>query len=105
MSSLTDIAVCADVIRGHWSVETLHYHLDVNFLEDDIEIIDRTAFQNLSLLNKMALSLAKLIAPLLKKSVRTTRKHIGWNVDTIIKSFRVLDEDIIAETIKNVKCR
>jgi len=32
----------------------LHWHLDNNFFEDDIEIADRTAYQIISLLNKMA---------------------------------------------------
>ena len=104
MSSLTDVVLCADVIRGHWSVENLlHYHLDVNFFEDETMIIDRVAFQNISLMNKMALSITKLIAPLLKKSVRLTKKHIGWNVDTITKSFCFLDEDILEEMLLNVK--
>jgi len=104
MTSLTDVVLCADVIRGHWSIENqLHWHLDVNYLEDDTEIIDRNAFQNRSLMNKMALSLTKLIAPLLKKSVRTTKKVIGWNKDSILDAFCVLDEDILFSAITNVK--
>jgi len=106
ISSLTDLELCADVIRGHWSIENqLHWHLDVNFLEDSTEIIDRTAFQNFSLLNKMALSLLKLIAPILKNSVRTTKKHVGWNIDVLIQAFRILDEDILADAILNVKVK
>jgi predicted transposase YbfD/YdcC len=105
IASITDVNVCADAIRGHWSVEVLHWHLDCNFGEDDTEIIDRNAFQNFSLLNKMALSLSKLIAPLLKCSVRSTRKRVGWDVDILLKAFCILDEDILAETLKNVKTR
>ena len=104
ISSVTDVELCADVIRGHWAVENqLHWHLDVNFLEDATEIIDRTAFQNFSLLNKMALSLLKLIAPVLKHSVRATKKRVGWNIDVLIQAFRILDEDILANAVLNVK--
>jgi predicted transposase YbfD/YdcC len=104
ISSITDITLCADAIRGHWSVENqLHWHLDVNFWEDDTEILDRTAFQNFSLLNKMALSMLKLVAPLLNESVRSSRKHIGWDTEILISTFRVLDEDMLAAAALNVK--
>jgi len=108
ISSITDAELCADVIRGHWSIENqLHWHLDVNFLEDATEIIDRAAFQNFSLLNKMSLSLLKIVAPLLQrnKSVRGARKRVGWNMDILINAFRVIDEDILAEAILNVKTK
>jgi predicted transposase YbfD/YdcC len=104
ISSLKDVILCADVIKGHWEIEnSLHWHLDVNFFEDDTEIIDRTAFQNFSLMNKMALAMLKLVAPLLKCSVRLSRKCMGWDVDTLIRSFRALDEDILEATMQNVK--
>ena len=108
LSSITDAELCADVIRGHWSIENqLHWHLDVNFLEDATEIIDRTAFQNFSLLNKMALSLLKLAAPLMprNKSVRGTRKRIGWNMDILLDAFRVIDEEALVDAMQNVKAK
>jgi predicted transposase YbfD/YdcC len=103
IASLADIELCAQSIRGHWSVEVLHWHLDVNYLEDDTEIIDRVAFQNKSLLNKMALTLTKLIAPILKNSIRLTKKIIAWDLNTFLDAFRILDEDILAEALLNVK--
>jgi predicted transposase YbfD/YdcC len=104
IASITDVELCADVIRGHWAVENqLHWRLDVNFLEDSTEIIDRFAFQNFSLLNKMALSLLKLVAPMQKQSVRSTRKLVGWNTDILIQAFRMLDEDMLAEAVLNIK--
>ena len=104
ISSLTDVILCAQAIRGHWAVENqLHWNLDVNYLEDDIEVIDRNAFQNRSLLTKMALSLTKLIAALKKKSISITKYLLGWNDTEIINAFRFLDEDIISESLANVK--
>jgi predicted transposase YbfD/YdcC len=104
ITSMTDLVLCADSIRGHWSVENLlHWHLDLNFFEDSIEITDRTAFQNISLMNKMALSLLKFVAPLLKCSVRASRKHIGWDIGSVLSTFRLLDEDLVAAALLNVK--
>ena len=106
ISSITDIDVCTDAIRGHWSVENqLHWHLDCTMDEDTTEIIDRNAFQNVSLLNKMALSLLKLIAPLIKVSVRRTRKCIGWDDSILLNAFRILDEDIVAEAMLSAKAK
>jgi predicted transposase YbfD/YdcC len=104
ITSLTNVELCADAIRGAWSVENeLHWHLDCNFSEDDIEIADRTAYQNISLLNKMALSLLKLIAPLMDCSLRSSRKQISWDGDILLSVFCALDEDMIADAILNVK--
>jgi len=106
ISSLRDIELCADIIRGHWSIENqLHWHLDVNFFEDATEIIDRNAFQNFSLLNKMALSLFKLIAPFLKQSVRAAKKRVGWDIDVLLGVFRIIDEDILAEAMLNTRIK
>ena len=106
ISSTTDIETCADAIRGQWSIENnLHWHLDVNFLEDSAELIDRIAAQNFSLLRKMALSLFKLIAPILKCSVRSSKKRVGWTSDILLRAFRVLDEDILTEALLNAKIK
>ena len=68
ITSFNDVELCADAIRGHWSVENqLHWHLDYKFHEDDNTTVDRQAFTNLSILNKIALSLFKLLQPLMKK--------------------------------------
>jgi predicted transposase YbfD/YdcC len=106
IASVTDAELCADIIRGHWAVENeLHWHLDVNFLEDGIQIADRCAFRNFSLINKMALSLLKLVAPIQKVSVRSTRKLFGWNHGILMDAFRVLDEDLIAAALLDVKAK
>lgn len=100
LSSLLDVETCASAIRGHWSVENqLHWHLDVNFLEDDNMTTDRNAFQNFSLMNKLALSITKLASTILKTSVRSSRKIMGWEIDTINKILCTFDEDILTEAL------
>jgi hypothetical protein len=98
------VELCADCIRGHWSVENqLHWNLDANFDEDDNMTVDSNAFQNFSLMNKLSLSLLKLVAPIVKKSIRATRKISGWDIDKSVKILCALDEDILANAMMNVK--
>lgn len=104
ITSLRDVELCADCIRGHWSVENqLHWNLDANFDEDDNMTVGRNAFQNFSLMNKLSLSLLKLVAPIVKKSIRATRKISGWDIDKSVKILCALDEDILANAMMNVK--
>lgn len=104
ITSLSDISLCAEAIRGHWSVENkLHWHLDYSFSEDDNSTMDKKAFTNLSLINKMCLSLCKLAQPLMgKSSLRVIRKRFSWNLEgnlsLLLNSF---DETVLRETLKN----
>lgn len=103
IASLTYVETCADGIRGHWSVEnSLHWQLDANFEEDDNMTVDRNAFHNFSLMNKLALSLTKLASYVLKKSVRSTRKITGWDIDSIVKILCAFDEDILTNALMSV---
>lgn len=48
-------------IRTHWSIENgLHWHLDVSFNEDAAKVRGRQASENLSILRKFCLNLAKI---------------------------------------------
>lgn len=102
ISSLTDVELCAEAIRGHWSVENkLHWQLDYSFYEDDNTTIDKKAFNNYSLLNKMALSLCKLAKPIIgSPSIRTTRKCFGWNyLESIALLLKSFDEKTLRDAI------
>lgn len=103
IASVTDVKLCADVIRGHWGIEnTLHWHLDVNFSEDDNTTIDKNAFNNLSIINKMVLSLLKLAQPIFDNhSIRSMRKEFSWNLeDNLSKVLNFFDEDELFTTIE-----
>ena len=45
--------------RMEWSVETMHWLLDVHFNEDDCRIEDKTVQQNLNIVRKIALNSIK----------------------------------------------
>lgn len=55
-----DVELFARTVREHWSVEIMHWHLDVTFKEDANTTLDKTAAQNLNIINKWCLSILKL---------------------------------------------
>lgn len=66
-------------IRGHWSIENgLHWVLDVVFREDARRVYDRTAAENVALLNRLALSLLR--GDTSKSSLKVKRKRAGWQI-------------------------
>ena len=66
-------------IRGHWRIENgLHWVLDVVFREDARRVYDRTAAENVALLNRLALSLLRGAPG--KSSMKVKRKQAGWSL-------------------------
>jgi len=49
----------SEAVRGHWSIESMHWILDVNFREDDSRTRERTLGNNLSWLRRFAVTLLK----------------------------------------------
>ena len=56
-----DAKEIARAIRGHWMVESYHWHLDVTFREDADRTLDKHVAYNMNILRKLALNLLKLI--------------------------------------------
>lgn len=102
ITSLTDVELCADSIRSHWGIENqLHWHLDVTFGEDDNSTMDKNAFNNLSILNKMALTLLKLIQPAYKFGLKSIRKKFGWDLITeLTRMLNLLDEGQLRQALQ-----
>lgn len=50
----------ARAIRGHWMVESYHWHLDVTFREDDNHTLEKQASFNLNIIRKLALNVLKI---------------------------------------------
>ena len=48
-------------IRGHWMVESYHWHLDVTFREDANHTLEKDAAYNLNIMKKMALNMLKVV--------------------------------------------
>ena len=56
-----DIELFSRSVRGHWSVESMHWHLDVTFKEDTNKIIDKRVAENLNIIRKWCISILKMI--------------------------------------------
>ena len=102
ISSLTNVDVCVDAIRGHWSIENqLHWHLDVSFGEDRNSTTDKNAFNNLSIINKISLTLFKLIQPIMGIGLEAIRKCVVWNLEGMLSLLLCLfDESVLKEAMK-----
>jgi len=62
--------------------------------------MDKNALTNLSILNKMALTLLKLIQPTLKIGLRGIRKLFGWDlINQLTNMLKLLDEEAIADAL------
>lgn len=104
ITSLRDVETCAQAIRGHWGVENnLHWHLDYSLMEDMNSTLDKSAFNNLSLINKMVLSLCKLAQPIMGNvSIRIIRKQFSWKYEqTLAQLLSCFDAEAIQGALEN----
>lgn len=79
ISSLkSDIKQISRAVREHWSIESMHWHLDVTFREDANTTIDKMAAQNQNIIRKWSLSILKTAEVSRHKlSMRKKRYVIG----------------------------
>lgn len=76
-SHRTNAKAMSRAIRSHWSIEnSLHWVLDVVFREDARRLYNRTAAENISLLNRIAVSVLR--GDTSKGSMKVKRKRNGW---------------------------
>lgn len=87
ISSLSpDIELFSRAVRQHWSVEIMHWHLDVTFKEDANTTQDKTAAQNLNIINKWSLSILKLLQIGSRKlSMRKKRFYISMKAEEYLE--------------------
>ena len=71
----------AAAIRSHWSIESMHWVLDVTFKEDQSRLRRGHGARNMALVRRLAFNLVR--AGRGKTSIKTTRKAAGWDPDLI----------------------
>ncbi len=77
-STLEDIDKLSDAIRSHWGIEnSLHWVLDVAFLEDQSRIRTRNAAENIALIRKISHNALKNSTK--KDGIKTKRLQAGWD--------------------------
>jgi predicted transposase YbfD/YdcC len=69
--------------RGHWSIESMHWILDVVFSEDSSRIRNGDGTENFGFLRKFVISLLKRDTS--RGSLKGKRKRAGWNTDFLEK--------------------
>jgi len=75
-----DVKEIARAIRGHWKIESFHWHLDVTFREDENRTLEKDAAYNLNIIRKMAINVLKFIDMGIKKlSLKNKRYMISMN--------------------------
>lgn len=83
ISSLApNIELISSAVRGHWSVESMHWHLDVAFKEDKNLTIDKQAAQNHNIIRKWCLSILKVI-DLMEKKMSMKLKRFVISLDSV----------------------
>lgn len=85
-----DAKEIARAIRGHWMVESLHWHLDVTFREDENHTLEKQAAFNQNILRKLALTVLKIFDTGRKLSLRMKRFSIGTNPEKHLESLLCL---------------
>ena len=74
------IEEAARAVRGHWMVESYHWHLDVTFREDGNHTLEKEAAYHLNIMRKLSLNILKLIEIGNKTlSLKKKRYAIGTN--------------------------
>jgi predicted transposase YbfD/YdcC len=87
-SHTVDAQTFAGMIRGHWGIENqLHWCLDLAFREDESRIHTDHGPENLALLRKVAMNLAKSERSH-KKGIQAKRKLAAWNDAYLLKLLR-----------------
>ncbi len=69
----------ATATRSHWSIESMHWILDVVFAEDASRLRNRASAENYSLLRKFVIGLIKQDTS--RESLKGKRKRAAWNTD------------------------
>jgi predicted transposase YbfD/YdcC len=82
-----DVGTISRAIRGHWMVESYHWHLDVTFHEDGNHTLEKQAAFNLNIMRKLALNTLKVYQTAKKNmSLRLKRFAICTNPEKHIRA-------------------
>lgn len=84
-----EIETMSRAVRGHWSIESMHWHLDVTFKEDGNTTIDKRAAQNQNIIRKWCLSILKM-AELSTRNKRLSMKKKRFVIS--LKPIKYLEE-------------
>ena len=79
----------AEAVRSHWSIESMHWVLDVTFREDDSRTRERTLGNNLSWLRRFAVTLLKRHP--VQDSIRGKMMRCSYSTDFLTEVLEIQD--------------
>jgi len=82
-SAKLDIERLAKAARGHWGVESMHWHLDCEFGDDLSRYRTGHGAKNMAVVRRFALGLIRANKD--RGSVKTRRKKASWDPDFLLK--------------------
>jgi len=85
-----DTELFARAVRGHWSIESMHWHLDVTFREDKNQTLEKTAAENMNILRKLALAILKTLELDKKYSLKKKRYAINCGFPRLFQKLMAL---------------
>ncbi|EFW39252.1 MAG: hypothetical protein P1P67_10935 [Treponema phagedenis] len=68
-------------VRGHWAIESMHWHLDVTFKEDANTTIDKNAAMNQTIIRKWGLAILKRVEHIQCKNIQVKAKRYVMSLD------------------------
>ena len=77
-------------VRGHWSVESMHWHLDVTFKEDANTTLDKQAAENLNIIRKWCISILKM--------VEIFRPNLSMKLHAALHACTTMNENQVQQT-------
>lgn len=102
MTGKPSVGTAARAVRGHWMVESYHWHLDVTFREDGKHTLEKQASYNLNIMRKLSLNILKLVEIGNKKlSLKKKRYAIGTNPEKYIFILSIFHDIIIQTDYRN----
>lgn len=82
LSFKSDVQTFSQFVRGHWSVESLHWLLDVVYREGKNQTLDKRAAFNLNAIRKACLHLLQMMTfPKEKLSYRRKQRYISVHLE------------------------
>ena len=91
ISSLNpDVELFSRAVCGHWSVESMHWHLDVTFCEDKNQTLEKIVVENMNILRKLALSILKTLTLDKKYSLKKKRFAINCGFSRLFRKLMSL---------------
>ena len=86
-SAPRDIERIANGIRGHWSVESMHWLLDVEFKDDLSRYRTGHGAKNMAIVRRFALDLVR--ANKTNGSIKVRRKSASWNPQFLLQILQI----------------